>query len=61
MGAMIPFARFITRLAGISIGGLLMAQSPADLTKVFDRYLAAVKARDFQKVVAVYHSEAKNW
>ena len=47
------------RFGGILIGSVLLAQTPADLTKVFDQYLAAVKAKDFHKVLAVYHSEAK--
>lgn len=46
-------------LTGIFLGGLLMAQSPADLTKVLDQYLAAVKANDFKKVTAVYQSSVK--
>jgi len=48
--------RFLT---GIFLGGLLLAQSPAELTKVFDQYLAAVKANDFKKVTAVYQSSVK--
>jgi len=46
-------------LAGIFAVSLLMAQSPADLTRVFDQYLAALKANDFQKVTAVYQSSFK--
>jgi hypothetical protein len=43
-------------IAGIAATGLLMAQSAADLTQVFDQYLAALKANDFQRVTAVYQS-----
>ena len=36
-----------------------MAGGVADLTKVFDEYLAAVKAKDFKRVVAVFQSSVK--
>ena len=52
-------ARIMKVLAGLVMGGLLMAQGVADLTKVFDEYLAAVKAKDFKRVVAVFQNSVK--
>jgi hypothetical protein len=46
-------------LTGIFGGGIVLAQSAGDLTKVFDQYLAAVRAKDFQKIIALYHAAAK--
>ena len=40
-------------------GSPSMAQSPADLTQVFDQYLAAVKAGDFRRVLAVYRTPVR--
>jgi hypothetical protein len=59
MDAMTPHVKFATSVAVIMGASMLSAQSASDLTKVFDQYLAAVKAKDFQKIIALYHSAAK--
>jgi hypothetical protein len=50
---------FKASAAGILGASLLFAQSTGDLTKVLDQYLAAVKAKDFQKIISLYHAAAK--
>ncbi|MBK5291227.1 MAG: hypothetical protein JJE04_06070 [Acidobacteriia bacterium] len=46
-------------LTYLCLCGVLAAQKPEELTGVFDEYLAAVKAKDFRKVTALYRGAMK--
>jgi len=46
-------------LIALLVSALMAAQSTADLTKVFDVYLAAVKAKDFASVMSVYRASVR--
>ena len=46
-------------LIGFLCATLMTAQTVADLTKIFDAYLAAVKAKDFKAVTALYRASVK--